>query len=191
MSDPQNSDSSTTPSASDSSTPNVDASPAAGSPETNLTPPSYSSSAPEPPTYAAAAPAAPQYGTPAEPAYAAPQYGAAGAAPQYGAAPGYAAPGYGYAGYAPPKTNTLAIISMIASILGFILILPFIGSLAGVIMGHISLGQIKKTGEGGRGMALAGTIVGWIGLAGVIIFGIIIWIAIAAGVAASTQYGVS
>jgi hypothetical protein len=67
----------------------------------------------------------------------------------YGA-PAYAAPaGYGYA----PKTNTLAIVS---------LILAFFVSVAGVVCGHIALSQIKRTGEGGRGLALAGVIVGYV-----------------------------
>ena len=87
---------------------------------------------------------------------------------------GYPPPAYGYGGYQPQKTNALAIVSMIASIVGFIWILPIIGSIAGVIMGHISLSQIKRTNENGRGMALAGLIVGYAGLAlaivGVIIF---------------------
>jgi hypothetical protein len=74
------------------------------------------------------------------------------------------------------KTNTLAIISMIASIVGFLWILPFIGSLAGVIMGHISLRQIATNGEKGRGMALAGVIVGYVGLA-LFVIGIIAFIA--------------
>ncbi len=46
-------------------------------------------------------------------------------------------------------TNVLAIISLVAAFL-----LP----LAGIITGHIALGQIKKTGEAGHGLALAGTI---------------------------------
>ena len=51
---------------------------------------------------------------------------------------------------------------------------------AGAIMGHISLGQIKRTGEKGYGMALAGVIVGWVGVAlavigVVIIIGLIGW----------------
>jgi hypothetical protein len=87
---------------------------------------------------------------------------------------GYPPPAYGYGGYQPQKTNALAIVSMIASIVGFIWILPIIGSIAGVIMGHISLSQIKRTNENGRGMALAGLIVGYAGLAlaivGVIVF---------------------
>lgn len=84
-------------------------------------------------------------------------YPAAPPASGYPAAPGYA-------GYAPAaKTNTLAIVSLISAIVGFVLI-PFIASLVAVITGHMSLGQIKKTGEQGRGLALAGTIIGWVGI---------------------------
>ncbi|TDP92400.1 uncharacterized protein DUF4190 [Leucobacter luti] len=57
---------------------------------------------------------------------------------------------------APAKnTNTLAIIALVSS---------FFISLAGVICGHIALKQIADSGEGGRGMALAGTIIGYVGL---------------------------
>lgn len=56
--------------------------------------------------------------------------------------------------YAPPRpTNVLAIISLIASCLGF--------TVPGIIMGHIALHQIKQTGESGHGLALAGVIVGY------------------------------
>ncbi|MGX5770011.1 DUF4190 domain-containing protein [Microbacterium trichothecenolyticum] len=120
----------------------------------------------------------PAYGSPAAPTY--------GAAPGYGSAPSYgAAPGYGYG--APAKTNTLAIVSLIASISSFV-ILPFIGSIVGVITGHMSLNQLKTSGEQGRGMALAGTIVGWVGL-GLSILGIIAAIAFFAFFASVYQYG--
>lgn len=84
----------------------------------------------------------------------------------YPAAPpasGYpAAPGYGT--YPPAaKTNTLAIVSLISAIVGFVLI-PFVPSIVAVITGHMSLGQIKRTGEQGRGLGLAGTIIGWVGV---------------------------
>lgn len=51
------------------------------------------------------------------------------------------------------KTNTLAIVS---------LILAFFIPLVGAILGHVAMGQIKKTGEQGRGIALAGVIIGWV-----------------------------
>ncbi len=153
-----------------------------------LTPPAYDSSpyvAPASPAYDAAQETAPYPDAYAPPVYAPPSYPASpyashpqGSYPQAPYAP-YAqaqypvqtTPGappvmpYGYGGYAPPKTNGLAIASLVLSIVGFIWFLPLLGSLGGVILGHISLGQIKRTGDQGRGMALAGVIVGWVGLA--------------------------
>jgi hypothetical protein len=59
------------------------------------------------------------------------------------------------------KTNTLSIVA---------LILGFLVPIGGIITGHIALGQIKKTGEAGHGMALAGTILGYVFSVGWIIF---------------------
>ncbi|PXA78438.1 hypothetical protein DCC24_00530 [Auritidibacter sp. NML100628] len=53
--------------------------------------------------------------------------------------------------YAP--FNTMAIVGFV-----FSLLIPIVG----VICSHISLSQIKKTGERGRGLALAGAIIGWV-----------------------------
>jgi hypothetical protein len=80
--------------------------------------------------------------------------------------------------YAPvAKTNVLSIVSLITSILGF--------GLVGVITGHIGMNQIKKTGEAGRGLAIAGLIIGYIGIAFgfiiVLIYGAIIFGALATG----------
>ncbi len=51
------------------------------------------------------------------------------------------------------RTNTLAIVG---------LILAFVFPLVGAIIGHVALGQIKKSGEEGRGLALGAVIVGWV-----------------------------
>jgi Domain of unknown function (DUF4190) len=91
-------------------------------------------------------------------------------------APGYQAPGYaaapGYAsGYTPgPKTNVLAIVAII---------LGFLVPIGGIITGHIALSQIKKTGEAGHGLALAGTIVGYVLSVGWIVFWIVYIVIIA------------
>jgi hypothetical protein len=96
-------------------------------------------------------------------------------------APGYQQPGYpqqGYAtpGYAPagPRTNTLAIVA---------LVLGFVVPLGGIICGHIALSQIKRTGEGGHGLALAGTILGYVFTAITILYivGVIIFSVAAVG----------
>jgi len=94
-----------------------------------------------------------------------------GQQPPYGEAPApYAqqqpyAYGYyqqGYGGYMPqPGTNGLAIAAMILGIVW----IYWIGSLLAVIFGHIALSQTARTGQQGRGMAIAGVVLGWIGLA--------------------------
>lgn len=52
------------------------------------------------------------------------------------------------------KLNTLAVVSLATA-------LTSIGAVAAIITGHVALTQIKKSGESGRGLALAGTIVGY------------------------------
>ena len=54
----------------------------------------------------------------------------------------------------------MAIASLVASCIG---ILPFIcglGSIIGIVLGVVALNQIKTSGEGGRGLAIAGIAVG-------------------------------
>ena len=64
---------------------------------------------------------------------------------------------------ATPKTNVLAIVSLVLGILGpFCCILLAIGA---VVTGHIATGQIQKNpNETGAGLAKAGFILGYIGI---------------------------
>jgi hypothetical protein len=70
---------------------------------------------------------------------------------------------YGYYGYQPPisGTNGMAIAAMVCGICGFLCLLP---GLVGIILGIVSLPQIKRTQQSGRGMAITGIVVGslWI-----------------------------
>ncbi len=110
-------------------------------------------------------PAQQQY-PPAQQQYPAPS--TYGQQPGYGAPPAYsqagypAAPAYGGA-YPQTRTNSLAIVSLIAGIAGLTLV-PFIGSIVAVITGHMSLSQLKTSGEEGRGIALGGLITGYVGI---------------------------
>lgn len=72
-----------------------------------------------------------------------------------------------------PKTNTLAIVTLIAGILGF--------NIIAVILGFVSLNQIKKSGEQGRVLAIIGLILGFIALIGFLIWIIIFSVAAATG----------
>ncbi|MCV7283325.1 peptidylprolyl isomerase [Mycolicibacterium flavescens] len=71
---------------------------------------------------------------------------------------GYPPPGYpaGYPGYGHPpprQTNSLAVVSLICA---------FLFAPLGVVFGHISLSQIKRSGEEGRGLAIAGLVIGYL-----------------------------
>jgi hypothetical protein len=87
-------------------------------------------------------------------------------------------PGGAYPVAAP--TNTLAIISLVAGIASFVFV-PVIGGIVAVVTGHIARGQIKRTGESGDGLALAGLIVGYIHLALTLIVIVIIVVAVIVG----------
>lgn len=56
-------------------------------------------------------------------------------------------------GYEPRATNTVAFWSMIATASAWILTGP-LGTIAGLILGFVSLRQIRERGEDGRDLAL-------------------------------------
>lgn len=62
--------------------------------------------------------------------------------------------------------NTLAVVSLASGI-------SVVGALIAVITGHISLAQIRKSGESGKALAITGTVLGYIHLVGWIIFSIL------------------
>ncbi len=63
--------------------------------------------------------------------------------------------------YAPAaKTNVLAIVSLVAGILWFF----WIGSFVALICGLVALGQTKARNENGRGIAIAGIVLGAVGV---------------------------
>lgn len=87
--------------------------------------------------------------------------------PQYGQSPGasqqYPPPPPTYPGYQVQRTNSMAIASLILGILW----LFWIGSLMALAFGYAGLRQIKTSGgaQTGRGIAIAGIILGWFGVA--------------------------
>lgn len=81
--------------------------------------------------------------------------------PPYGPLP----PGMPGPLFLQPSNAPLAIASLICSIAGFVGF-PVLGWIAGVVLGHVALGQIASQPYRytGRGLALAGLITGYIGL---------------------------
>src|ERR1044072_7658496 len=89
--------------------------------------------------------------------------------PPYG---GYPPPPYDPYGYPGPRpTNGMAIASLICA---------FLFAPLGIIFGHISLSQIKRTGEEGHGLAVAGLVISYlITIGSIIALVLMVWFTIA------------
>jgi len=81
-------------------------------------------------------------------------------------------------GPGPETFNVLAIVSFVSA---------FVVSLAAVICGHIALSQIKRTGEKGRGFAIAGLVLGYAGILAGIITVIVVIALVGSGVAMNPE----
>lgn len=81
------------------------------------------------------------------------------------------------------QTSNLAIVSLVSGILGWTL-LPFLGSLAAVITGHMARSEIRKSNGNldGDGLAITGLVLGWISL-GLLVVGLFILFAFLGGLA--------
>jgi prepilin-type processing-associated H-X9-DG protein len=66
----------------------------------------------------------------------------------------------------PPRTPKMAISSLISGILGLLCLLPVIGSLLAIVLGHMSHSSIKNSNGqlGGSGVAIAGFVTGYAGV---------------------------
>ena len=117
-----------------------------------------------------------------------PGYGPPAGMPGYGPPPatGYGPPpasyGYGY-GYPPysyeavPKTNGFAVASLVCS---FFFWVYGIGALLSIVFGFIARSQIKHSGgmQRGKGMALAGIIIGFAGIVIAVVVIVIVAVAV-------------
>ncbi|WP_430336243.1 DUF4190 domain-containing protein [Rhodococcus sp. ACT016] len=74
------------------------------------------------------------------------------------------APVYGQPSYMQPRNTGTNVFAILALIFGFL------GGLLAIVFGHIALNQIYRTGEQGRGLAIAGLVLGYMFLAFWVIF---------------------
>ncbi|MET8761178.1 DUF4190 domain-containing protein [Lentzea sp. NPDC004782] len=88
-------------------------------------------------------------------------------------------PMYGY-GYPPPqpKPQQNAILSLVLSCVGFITC--GLTAIGGVIFGHIAMKKTARGEEDGRGMAIAGLVIGYVVIVGWLAYWAFIVIAIIA-----------
>jgi Domain of unknown function (DUF4190) len=91
-----------------------------------------------------------------------------------------------YPAYPPaPPTNGLAIAALVCAVGGFVIGVSFIPA---IICGHLARAQIRRTGEQGGGMALAGIIIGYVGIA---LFAVLLAVLIVIASKAGHTVGVS
>lgn len=84
-----------------------------------------------------------------------------------------------YTGAQVPATDRYNVLSIVGFVLAFFI------SVGAVVCGHIALSQIKRTGEKGRGLAIAALILGYVG----ILLGIVYIIVIIGLVATAASQG--
>jgi len=95
--------------------------------------------------------------------------------------------------YAPaqPRTNPFAITALVCGIvqfvLGLLVVLNILAAIPAIVFGSIALTQIRERGERGRGMAIAGLV---LGILGVVYFALII-VLIAVGLGNTSSSGTS
>ncbi|MGH2807440.1 MAG: DUF3105 domain-containing protein [Actinomycetota bacterium] len=94
-------------------------------------------------------------------------------------------------GYYPPQgrpTNGLAITSLISGIAG-LTFFPILGSILALVFGYLGKGQIDRSqgAQDGRGMAIAGIVLGWIG----VVLTLLITALIVVGIFAAVNSGVT
>ena len=64
--------------------------------------------------------------------------------------------------YPPARTtNGMAVASMVLGIVW----VYWIGSILALVFGYLALRDIRRSGQRGEGMAIAGIVLGWIGVA--------------------------
>lgn len=65
-----------------------------------------------------------------------------------------------------PQMNGMAIASLVLGIAGYVAV-PVVGWILAVVFGYIGKSQIDRSGgrESGRGFAIAGIVLGWVGIA--------------------------
>ncbi len=140
----------------------VGAAPAGDPPPGSYPPPGY------PPPTGSPPPGYPPPGYP-PPGYPPPGYPPSPGSPPPGSPPpgyppptGYPPGPYGAVGYAPQRTSGFAIASLVLAVLW----IGGLGSLLGLIFGIVALSRIsKEQGRlGGKGIAIAGTVVGALGI---------------------------
>ncbi len=79
---------------------------------------------------------------------------------------------------AQQRTSSLAIAALVCGLAQFVVGFP--AGIAAIIMGHKAQQRIRQTGEQGSGLARAGLILGYLGVAGVVLLALLLLLTTAA-----------
>ena len=87
--------------------------------------------------------------------------------------PGAGAPAPAYPGARGTQTSGLAVASLVTGLFFWCWVIPGIVS---IILGHLALESIENSGgaKRGRGMAVAGIVLGWVGI-GIVGLLVLVW----------------
>jgi predicted PurR-regulated permease PerM len=74
------------------------------------------------------------------------------------------------------RTNTLAVTSLVLGVVQFvgwfIVLLPgLLAAILAIVLGFVAMKQVSRSGESGRGLAISGVILGFLGI---VVVGILI-----------------
>ena len=86
--------------------------------------------------------------------------------PPMGVPPGYPPQGFGPQGYSLPAMSKLSGAAVCSLVCGLVMCIPGLTGLAAVITGIIGIAETSKPTVRGRGMAIAGLVLGIVSLAG-------------------------
>lgn len=91
----------------------------------------------------------------------------------------------------PASTSGTAVASFILSLLGMLGLLPFIGSVIGLILGYNARREIDNSGGalGGRGLASWGIALGWVAIVFLVVGGCIAAVLLLTGIVALPAAG--
>src|SRR6516165_1855100 len=75
---------------------------------------------------------------------------------------------------APTRTNGFAVASLVLGIAQ--LFVCIIGTILALVFGYIARNQIDQSGgtQGGRGLAIAGIVLGWVGVGLAVLYGVVV-----------------
>ena len=65
-----------------------------------------------------------------------------------------------------PRVSMLALASLVCGIVWVV----GIGSVCAVLLGHLALHRMRRTGQPGRALAVVGLVLGYVGIVGAIVY---------------------